>query len=246
METPALIALSRLVAQQRAMDVTATNLANASTPGFQAGRVMFSDWLSRQTRTEAPPGGGTIAYVQDRATYLDQTAGTLQHTGNPLDLALGGDGYFTVETARGPRLTRAGRFSPQADGTIGDADGNALLDTEGKRLRLSARDAHVTVSADGTISTENGQIGRIGVVRPQDRMRLQAEGSRLLRAETPTTPVAAPRVVQGAVEDSNVQPVLETTRMMDAVREFQFASQFVQAESERQQKAVDKLTQRRQ
>lgn len=245
METPSLVALSRLVAQQRALDVTATNLANANTPGFQAGRVMFSDWLSRQSNTDAPTGGRTVAYVQDRATYRDQTAGTLQHTGNPLDLALGGEGYFTVETPRGPRLTRAGRFSPQADGTLSDADGNALLDTEGKRLRLSAADAHVTVTADGTISTENGRIGRIGVVRPQDAMRMQPEGSRTLRADS-TMPVANPRIVQGAVEDSNVQPVVETTRMMAAVREFQFASQFVQAESERQQKSIDKLTQRRQ
>lgn len=246
MDTPSLVALSRLTAQQRAMDVTATNLANASTPGFQAGRMMFSDWLSRQTGTDSPPGGATVAYVQDRATYRDQTPGTLQHTGNPFDLALGGEGFFTVDTARGPRLTRAGRFTPQADGTIGDADGNALLDTEGKRLRLSTGDAHITVSADGTISSENGRIGRVGVVRPADPYRMQAEGGRTLRAETPTAPVETSRVVQGAVEDSNVQPVLETTRMMAAVREFQFASQFVQAESDRQQKAIDKLTQRRQ
>lgn len=246
MDTPSLVALSRLVAQQRAMDVTATNLANASTPGFQAGRVVFSDWLSRQTRTDSPPGGATVAYVQDRATYRDQTQGTLQHTGNPFDLALGGEGYFTVDTARGPRLTRAGRFTPGADGTIGDADGNALLDNEGKRMRLAPGDAHISVSADGTISSENGRIGRVGVVRPADAYRMQAEGGRTLRAETPTSPVETPRIVQGALEDSNVQPVLETTRMMTALREFQFASQFVQAESERQTKAIDKLTQRRQ
>lgn len=245
MDTPSLVALSRLVAQQRAMDVTATNLANASTPGFQAGRMVFSDWLSRQTGTDAPPGGATVAYVQDRATYRDRTPGTLQHTGNPFDLALGGEGYFTVDTAQGPRLTRAGHFTPGADGTIGDSDGNALLDNEGKRMRLSPGDAHITVSADGTISSENGTIGRIGVVQPADHHRMQAEGGRTMRAETPTTQVATPRIVQGAVEDSNVQPVLETTRMMAALREFQFASQFVQAESERHTKAIDKLTQRR-
>ena len=93
MELTTDIALSRLVAQQRALDVTATNLANASTPGFKAERVVFSDWLSRQTGTSAPRGGGTVAFTQDRATYRDRQAGPVQHTANPLDLAVGGDGY---------------------------------------------------------------------------------------------------------------------------------------------------------
>ena len=245
MDTASYVALSRLTAQQRALDVTATNIANADTPGFQAGRVLFSDWLSRQRDTDAPPGGRVVAYTQDRATYRDRRAGALQHTGNPLDLALGGEGYFTVETKAGTRLTRAGRFSPQADGTVGDADGNALLDTEGQKLRLSPADTRITVSADGTVSSENGQIGRIAVVKPADPYRVHAEGSRLLRADTPIEPVAAPKMVQGAVEGSNVQPVVETTRMMAALREFQFAAQFVQSEADRHQKAIDKLTQRR-
>lgn len=245
METASYVALSRLTAQQRALDVTATNIANADTPGFQAGRVLFSDWLSRQRGTDAPPGGRVVAYTQDRATYRDRQAGALQHTGNPLDLALGGEGYFTVETKAGTRLTRAGRFSPLADGTLADAEGNAVLDAGGQRLRLSPADTRITVSADGTVSSENGQIGRVAVVAPSDPYRVHAEGGRLLRAEGATTPVAAPKVVQGAVEGSNVQPVVETTRMMAALREFQFAAQFVQGEADRRQKAIDKLTQRR-
>ena len=245
METASYVALSRLTAQQRALDVTATNIANADTPGFQAGRVLFSDWLSRQRGTDAPPGGQVVAYTQDRATYRDRQAGALQHTGNPLDLALSGEGYFTVETKAGTRLTRAGRFSPLADGTLADADGNALLDAGGQRLRLSPADTRITVGADGTVSSENGAIGRVGVVEPADPYRLYPEGSRLLRADGPTAPVAEPKLVQGAVEGSNVQPVVETTRMMAALREFQFTAQFVQSEAERRQKAIDKLTQRR-
>ena len=103
------VATSRLVAQQRAMDVIADNIANANTPGFKAQRMQFSDWLSPQ-KSAAPQGGGTIAYTQDRATWREQQVGTLSHTGNPLDLALGRDGYFTVQTPNGSRLTRDGRF----------------------------------------------------------------------------------------------------------------------------------------
>ena len=241
MELATYVALSRLDAQSRAMDVTAGNIANASTPGFKTERTLFSDWLGRQKDAAPPPGGGSVAYVQDRATWRDGAQGAIQHTGNPLDLAIGGEGWFTVDTPRGPRLTRAGRFSLGADGTIEDLDGNALLDANGQKVQISPRDTRLQVAGDGTLSSENGQIARIGVVVPADPNRMQAEGARLMRADTPTSAVAAPHVVQGAVEGSNVQPVLETTRMMNQLREFQFTTQFVQAESDRQQAMIDKI-----
>lgn len=245
MELPTYVALSRLAAQQRALDVTATNLANASTPGFKASRVLFTDWLSAQNGTDMPAGDRKLAYAQDRATYREQQQGPLQHTSNPLDLAVSGDGYFTVSTPRGPRLTRAGHFTQQANGTIGDMEGNALLGSSGAPLRIAPTDADITVTADGTISTESGEIGRIGIVMPTDQNRLTAEGSRNLRADVPTDPVRQPQIVQGAVEDSNVQSVVETTRMMGDLRSFQFTTQFVQAESERMQSAIDKITARK-
>jgi len=178
MELTTNVALSRLVAQQRALDVTATNLANASTPGFKAERVVFSDWLSKQSGTDSPRGGGTVAFMQDRATYRDRQAGPVQHTGNPLDLALGGDGYFTVDTPRGPRLTRAGRFAPMPDGRLADADGNALLDRAGQPVRLSPADTSITITADGSISSQNGRLGQVGVVQPDDPNRMTLEGGR--------------------------------------------------------------------
>lgn len=243
MQLPTYIALSRLVAQQRALDVTAMNLANAGTPGFKAERVVFSDWISRQAPGDGGVGARSVAFTQDRATYREQQPGTLEHTGNPLDLALTGNGFFSVETSQGPRLTRAGRFSPAADGRLADSDGNALLDTAGRPIRITGQEARLTISGDGTISSESGTIGKIGVVEPADVNRMSAEGGRLLLANTPTTPVKAPQIVQGAVEASNVQPILELTRMMAGLRSFEFTSQFVQSEGERQQAAIDKLTQ---
>ena len=231
------VATSRLVAQQRAMDVIADNIANASTPGFRAERVQFSDWLSRQST--APER--TVAYTQDRATWREQQSGTLTHTGNPLDLALTNNGYFTVSTPRGPRLTRDGRFSLLPSGTVADSAGDALLDSNGQPVQLAQTDTIITVAGDGTLSSENGQLAKIGVVQPNDPMQLAAEGNTLFRSGSATAPVATPNVVQGAVEDSNVQPVLEVTRMMDGERQFQFMIQFIQAESDRQQSAIDKL-----
>jgi len=241
MDINSTVAASRLIAQQHAMDVIAGNVANANTPGYRAERVQFSDWLGRQNGADTPPGGKTIAYTQDRATWRDQQAGTLTHTGNPFDLALSGDGYFTVNTPRGPRLTRDGRFGPMPDGTLADASGNALLDSNGQPIQLAPTDTQVTIAGDGTVSGRNGQLAKVGVVQPTDPMQLSAEGGTLFRSGSATTAVPAPGIVQGAMEGSNVQPVTEITRMMDGLREFQFVSQFVQAESDRQQSAIDKL-----
>jgi flagellar basal-body rod protein FlgF len=235
------VALSRLAAQQRVMDVIANNIANANTPGFKAERVQFADWLTRQSPGGAPRGERSIAYTQDRATWREQQAGTITRTGNTFDLALTSDGYFTVNTPNGPRLTRDGRFGLMPNGTVSDGAGNAVLDTNGQPIVLSETDTHVAIAGDGTVSSENGQLGKIGIVRPNDPMQLSAEGNTLFRAASPTVPVASPGVVQGSIEDSNVQPVLETTRMLDGLRQFEFITQFIQAESDRQQAAIDKL-----
>jgi len=240
MNIASLIASSRLVAQERAIEVTAMNLSNANTPGFQASRVQFATWLNQQPTGAALPGEPRIAYTQDRATWRDPGQGTLTQTGNPFDLALRNGGYFTVATDHGPRLTRDGRFSPLPNGTIGDGAGNALLDVTGKPVRIGPTDTTITITADGGVASENGPLGRIGVVTPADPNKLQAEGATLLRAETPTSQSATPGVLQGVIEGSNVPPVLEVTRMMNDMQEFQFTTQLLQAEDDRIQSTIDK------
>ena len=235
------IALSRLAAQTRAMDVVANNLANASTPGYRAERTVFADWLMREPAGAEPQGGRIVAFTQTRATYREQTEGSLTQTGNPLDLALSGNGWFSVQTDAGTRLTRAGRFTLQKDGSITDEAGHNLLDTNGQKFTLSPADTDLTVKADGSLSSQNGPLGQIGIVVPNDPNRLTAEGGRLFRADVATAPVARPKVLQGAVEDSNVQPIAEITRMMTTERDFQFVTQMVEAEGTRRQSAIDKI-----
>ncbi len=243
MENTTYIALSRLDTQQRAMDVIANNIANANTDGFKAQRVLFSDYLSQQHGVNAPPGGAVLHYTQDRATYLDQKDGSLTQTGNPLDVALSGPGFFTVSTPGGPRLTRSGKFGLMSDGHIADSSGNLLLDRNGSPLQLSPSDTNIRISGKGTISTENGTVGQIGVVTVDDTNRLVPEGGTLYRATAGTTPAAQPKVAQGMVETSNVQPINELTQMIQTQRDFGFVSQFVESENQRQQSAIDKIVQ---
>ncbi len=241
MENATTIALSRLVAQQHALDVTATNIANAATPGFKAQRMLFSDWLQREPRGAVPPGGQTESYATDRATYREREAGTLRQTGNPLDIALGNpEAWLTVQTKQGPRLTRAGHFELSASGTIVNENGDALLDSTGQPLRTSPSDSTLAIAGDGTLSGSNGPVGRIGTVRPDDAGKLTAEGGRHYAVNTPTQPVPG-QLIQGALEDSNVQSITELNRMMTDLREFQFTTQLVQGETDRLNAAVDRI-----
>ena len=234
---------SRLTAQQRALDVTANNIANANTPGYRTERMLFSDWIDRQAGTSSgnATGDRTVIYTQDRATWRENQPGTLTHTSNPFDLALTGDGYFTVNTKNGPRLTRDGRFGLMPDGTLADAAGNAVLNTSGRPILLAPEDTNVSIAADGSVSSTNGQLGKIGVVVPNNARQLSAEGATHLVSNAPTAAASNPGIVQGAIEDSNVQPVLELMRMTDNAQQFQLLTQFVQAEADRHQAVIDKI-----
>ncbi|HET6307191.1 MAG TPA: flagellar basal-body rod protein FlgF [Rhodopila sp.] len=241
MESASYIALSRMVAQQRALEVRADNIANADTPGFKAESVMFSDYLVRQHGVATPPGGQIVQMVQDRATWRDFQEGQMVKTGNALDLALRDDGFFAVNTPRGVRYSRSGRFTISPAGQIVDNAGNSLLGTDGRPIGVTPDETNLTVATDGTISSNGNAIGKVRVVRFDDQQSMQAEGSSLFNTNQPPRAIAQPDVMQGAVEGANVQPIAQLTDMMGEMREYQFASQFVDAETKRQQSAIDQI-----
>lgn len=244
MDSPGHIVLSRLAAQSRTQQVTAHNLANADTPGFRASRPIFASFVEAQgrgvERSQRP-----AHYAWDRATWRDTAPGPIRQTGNPLDLAIQGPGFFVVETPRGERYTRAGHFSIGADGRIVDAEGHALLSDQGRPIAVGPADTNIEIRGDGSVRSQNGPLGRVRVVRFEDEQRLRAEGQRLFAADDEPQPVPRPAVVQGALEGSNVQSVVEMTRMMEELREFQMAVQFAEREGERQNQAIDRILRRR-
>lgn len=248
MDSPGYIVLSRLVAAQRMTAVTANNIANADTAGFRAHRPLFGAVLERQADADAPRGGRDLAFAQDRATWREQNPAPLQRTGNPLDLALGDqDGFFAVQTPRGERFTRAGRFTLDVGGRVVDPDGNAVLTAEGRPLAIEPGAGSIEIRGDGTVSTENGPVGRLRVVRFDDVQKLRAEGDRNFAApdDMPPRAVDRPGIVQGTMEGSNVRPVLELTRLTDEMRHFQIVSQMAEREGERLGTAVERILRRR-
>lgn len=241
MDQTGYILLSRISAMMRSTDVLATNLANVETPGFRANRAIFAAKPEEQRDVRAPPGGGRVAYTQDRATWRDSTTGPLGTTGNPLDVAITGDGFFAVDTPRGERFTRAGRFTLGGDGKLQDMEGHAVLNTDSQPITFAPTDARIEILGDGTIRSENGVIGRLRVVRFADQQEMQAEGSRLYATDQQPEVIARPNVVQGSLEGSNVNAVLEMTRLTSNVRAFQMVAQFMETEGRRGSDAVSRI-----
>ena len=234
MENAGYIALSRQVVLGRQLEVIANNMANASTPAYKAESMQFNEYLIKADE------GAPLSFVEDAGISRDWTAGTLRPTGNPLDFAINGDGYFVVSTPEGDRYTRNGRFALDAAGQIVTGDGNPVQSDAGAII-VPSEDAKLVVAADGTVSTETGIIGRIRVVRFADPQALAAMGAGLYQTDAASEPDLASRLSQGMVEDSNVQPIIEMTNLIQVTRDYQAAQNMVEAEHERQRRAIANL-----
>jgi flagellar basal-body rod protein FlgF len=233
MDTTAYIALSRAVALDRQMTSVANNIANVTTSGYRAERLHFEQVLERAGEP------GRVAFVQDRGPVRDASPAPLMETGNPLDLAISGDGYFTVETPQGPRYSRAGHFAVDAQQRIATRDGHALLDENGAVIEVPVGSGPISVAADGTLGTAAGPLARVVPVELPDQA-LSREGSGLYAASAAPVPAERFAIHQGAVLGSNVQPVLEMTRMIDVQRAFESSIRMIEMHHDLVRRSVER------
>jgi flagellar basal-body rod protein FlgF len=229
------IALSAQTALRRQMDVLANNVANSSTPAFKGEQMVFRQWLLDD------PGAAPLSFVHDWGTVRDMRQGTLSRTGNKLDLALQGEGYFAIQTPEGLRYTRNGRLQLDAERRLVTAAGDPVLDAAGAPIALPADAIDISVAHDGTISTEQGVAGRVGVLRFEKESALLPASGGTYVTDAPALPAEATKVLQGMVEDSNVQPIVEITRMMEVSNRYNFAKEMLDGENDRIKTAVDHL-----
>jgi flagellar basal-body rod protein FlgF len=195
------IALSGAVAQSSALDITADNVANAGTVGFRADRMAFGKVLGKATGKDA-------AYVGVATTKADTSAGAIKQTGNPLDLALSGDGFFAIDTPRGTRYTRAGDFSLDAKGRIVNPDGFTARAKGGGSITVPPGSSQVSVDATGTVYADDQKVGALELARfaPGNVVH---EGKALYAAApgAQTQMGDMPQVIGGAVEQGNFNVV---------------------------------------
>src|SRR5690349_13372625 len=222
-------AVSGSVAQMRRLDVATQSLANLKTPSFKGQRIAFSEILSSEAAAER--SGGLVAIAEQRTDF---TQGEMQHTGNDFDLALDGQGFFVLGGRSGPRYTREGTFTLAADGTMVNAAGEPVLGeggpvTEhGRPIRISGHKVEVT--PEGVVRTEEGEMGRLRVVRFADSRVLSKEARGVYRAPENLKPESSTeyRVLQGSVEQSNVNPIDAMVTMITLHRQFDAYSKVIQ------------------
>jgi flagellar basal-body rod protein FlgF len=193
------IATAGAVAQSNALDVTAHNISNASTSGFQGSRVTFSQALA----TAQSPD---VALVGNSSSGVDDTAGAISQTGSPLDVALDGPGYFAVETSSGTRYSRAGALTRDTAGVLCTQDGHPVKNAGGGTITIPEGATQISIAADGAVSADGEEIGRFELVR-FDAKQLKREGATLLAARGKPVDGPPPQLVQGALEGSNVNVV---------------------------------------
>jgi len=199
------VAMSGAVAQERALDVTANNVANANTAGFRAQRISFQEVLG---------GQGNLSFVSAEEATVDTSKGELRATGNPLDVAVDGDGWFAMETAQGPRYTRSGAFRIGPGGTLIDDRGNGVLDVGNKPILIPASAKEITVDPAGQLLADGVPLGQIQIVQLNDG-KLRNEGGNLYSAPGGVKPVDNAAVVSGHLEQANFDPV---RGMVDLIR----------------------------
>jgi flagellar basal-body rod protein FlgF/flagellar basal-body rod protein FlgG len=206
-----------MVARQQALDTIANNLANASTVGYRAQKTVFSSVLA-----DAGYGNNTPL---DRAinqfgvmgdTTLNLSQGALQKTGNELDVAIQGGGYFVVQTANGEVYTRAGNFQVSGNGQLVTQAGDPVM---GDRGEISLVPGRVSISSDGTMSVNGAVTGKFKIVEFPSGTKLSSMGDTYYSAPADTAQDSTDSDVrQGFLESSNVNPVLGMVELVTAQR----------------------------
>lgn len=237
MQTGLYVALSSQVALERRLNTIADNVANASTTGFRATGVKFEDVVSGL-------GQNQLSFVSSGTNFLSTAGGPLVQTGNPLDFAVRGDAWFAIETPEGPVMTRDGRFTMLPDGQLVGIEGHPVLDAGGGQILLNPEGGTPTVAADGVIRQDGQLVGAIGLFdfQPGNDFRRYGNSGVIPQGEPqPIIDRADIGVVQGYLEGSNVDPVLEITRLIQVQRAFEGVSSLLRDSENSLREAVKTL-----
>jgi flagellar basal-body rod protein FlgF len=232
------LAASGLRARMESLDLLANNVANASTGGFKADREFYSLYSGVD---DSDAVYSTMPVIE--RPWTDYTQGTLQRTGNPLDLALDGHGFFAVNGPSGPLYTRNGSFRLAGDGRLITGDGYAVRNRQGGAIQLDAN-RDVQVGADGTITQDGKVIGQLEVVDFTSTGGLAKQGAAYFRIADPSLRPSAPSTVtveQGQVEGSNTGSAEAAVRLVSVMRQFEMLNKAATLGAEMNKRAIEEV-----
>lgn len=241
-------AVSAMVMNAARQQVLSHNIANAQTPGFKQVLTTVQDFMPNQSvYSQEKPLTHAVDYIgllglgsQLGAEYIDYGQGGLQDTGNPLDFALQGNGFFRIDTPDGERYTRDGRFLRDADNTLVTVQGFQVLDDAGQPIQLP--DGEVSVASDGAISVNGTAVATLGIgVFANPDTDLQHTEGNLFTGPAASTSQDVPQVVQGYLEAANANPSQLMTQLVEVARSYEAAQKMVQNQDELLGKSIASL-----
>lgn len=231
------LSLNRQVGLFSEMAAVANNIANVDTPGYQRRGVAFTEFV-----VAADGGGESISMGHAGASFANPIAGRTEQTGNRFDVALEGEGFFLAETIDGPVLTRGGSFAISPTGLLVTHTGLPVLDNGEAPIPIPADAKDIEIAGDGTVSSNGNAIAQLAVVNaPAESLQRIAD-----TAYTTTEafePVEFPKVRQGVLERSNVDPVVEIARMIQVQRSYEAVQSLIIDEDRRINDVITTLRQ---
>jgi flagellar basal-body rod protein FlgF len=247
------VATSGGMAQERAMEIISSNLANMNTHGFKADRLMFQSYLQKSAQPPLNPptpneikqgyatiGNNDTVYKIGSQNYTDFTQGSLLSTGNHLDVALDGSGFMAVQTPEGERYTRGGSLKLDQTGTLMTSEGYPVLDANGQHINVDTINKPITIMEDGSVNLQDvGPVGQLKIVDFPDKTQIEKTGQGLYKAVDgaqmqPSDALAK----QGYLEGSNINPVGEMTRMITGLRAYESFQKVIQSHDEINQRLI--------
>ncbi len=231
------VGLSAQKALQERLDTIANNVANTNTPGFRSEEVKFQTLVSQSSVS-------SISYASSGESFLSRRSGAVVHTGNPLDIAVAGNAWLSIQTPNGQTYTRDGRLQISHTGALQSVAGHALLDVGGTPIQLNAKAGPITISDQGSISQNGKVVAKIGLFALPKDAKLSRAADASVQTNKPAVPIVDftnVSVKQGYVEKSNVNPVLEMARLVDVSRRFEAVSQAMSDLESQLKEAIRKI-----
>ncbi len=217
MQTGLYVNITGLNAMERRLNTIATNVANMNTAGYRAEEVSFKALVARRDDTR-------VSYVSAGADYVSRQAGSMSRTGNPLDVAVTGNGWLALQGPNGTIYTRDGRMRMDSTGALQSVNGYPVLDAGNSGILLDPDAGPPTIAKDGMITQGGRQVGAIGLFTIDESAKLQRVDNSGVMPDKPATPVldfASNGMEQGVVEGANINPILEMAKLISVQRAFE-------------------------
>jgi flagellar basal-body rod protein FlgF len=240
MDNSIYVTLSRQMVLFRDMEVTANNIANVNTVGYNAEKLSFKQHL-----VDAEIDGRLgrdIAFARDPSSYRDTSGGPMRVTGNTLDLAISGPGYFQIESPLGVRYSKAGNFQVDAEGTLVTPDGYPVLSGDGGTIVFPDNATDIQINDQGLITVAGDEVGQVGVVEFENQQALKRTGNNFFTTDQDPLPAETARVLQGVLEGSNVQSVKELVRVVELQRGVGATAKFIETMYDLERRTADTYT----